>query len=214
MVDNMNYEIPYENIVYFKGVITNIDEIIDLIESLNSIAVSPWETWYAHNDTHEYGSFKSLRRALLDEESDPDIKNKCEYLIRSLADYMSQCATEYSKIYNIDQSDLQYAIYALNHEGTKFGINKYFENRHMGPHVDWNEFNNDIRFTIVVYLNDDYEGGEIYFNNQNVTIKPKAGSIVMFPSKLPYLHESLNITKGRKMLITHHWKGEKHAPNE
>jgi Rps23 Pro-64 3,4-dihydroxylase Tpa1-like proline 4-hydroxylase len=210
----MDYEIPHENIVYFKGVITNIKEIIELIESLGSKAVSPWEVWYAHNDTHEYGSFKSLRRSLLEEESDLDIKSRSAYLIQSLTDYMAQCASKYSEIYGISPVDLEYAVFALNHEQTKFGINKYFENRHMGPHVDWNEFNSDIRFTIVVYLNDDYEGGEIYFNNQDVKIKPQAGSIVMFPSKLPYLHESLNITKGRKMLITHHWKGEKHAPNE
>jgi hypothetical protein len=34
---------------------------------------------------------------------------------------------------------------------------------------------------------------------------------MMYPSGHPYVHESLDITKGNKMLITHHlrWMGDK-----
>ena len=78
----------------------------------------------------------------------------------------------------------------------------------MGPHVDYNEDNNYLEYTIVVYLNDDYEGGELYFNEFDIKLKPKAGSIVMYPSTFPYTHESLEVLKGRKCLITHHWRNK------
>jgi hypothetical protein len=208
----IEYKIPYENVVYFPGIVDNIDDIIEAIETTNSLAISPWEVWYASSDTsgYAYGEVKSMSKQLIKNESDPTIVEKSEYIISTLVDAMSTAAQKYSEIYNIDQALLDYALYALNMDGTKYGINKYYERMYMGPHVDWNEQNSDITYTIVVYLNDDYEGGELFFVDPeiNVKIKPEKGSIVMFPSTLPYLHQSCDIINGRKMLITHHWKND------
>ena len=49
-----------------------------------------------------------------------------------------------------------------------------------------------------MYLNDNYEGGEIEFPNQKVKIKPEAGSILIFPSMNPYIHESKPTSKNEK----------------
>jgi predicted 2-oxoglutarate/Fe(II)-dependent dioxygenase YbiX len=65
-------------------------------------------------------------------------------------------------------------------------------------------------YTVIVYLNDDYDGGELYFKNFDIKIKPKAGSIVIFPSVKPYIHESLPVLTNRKMLITHYWSNMEH----
>lgn len=207
----VNYEIPYENIVYFPGVIDNIQHLIDEIEAVGSVAVTPWETWFAYGqDTDPYGDIKFMQRKLLDAEAEPETKDRAIYILDTLVNSMALCAKEYAQIYSIDQKMLEFAEHALLFPETKYGINKYFEGQYMGPHVDWNEFNSDITYTIVVYLNDDYEGGELYFVDPSIDIKikPKAGSIVMFPSVMPYLHQSCKITKGRKMLITHHWKND------
>ena len=40
----------------------------------------------------------------------------------------------------------------------------------------------------VCYLNDDYEGGETFFPNFNIEVKPKIGKIALFPSNLEYQH--------------------------
>lgn len=206
----INYEVPYGKIVYFPGVLENVDALMEKIEITNSIAVSPWGIWYANSDVnaHAYGELKTFTRSLMHQETDPDLKAACIEIIDTLVDSMSKAAKAYAEIHNIDQDDLDYALSALNQEGTRFGINKYYEKEFMGPHVDWNEFNSEITYTIVVYLNDDYEGGELYFVDPeiDIKIKPVKGSIVMFPSVLPYLHQSCEITAGRKMLITHHWK--------
>ncbi len=208
----MYYEIPYDKIVYFKGVIENVDELIEKIESINSFAISPWNTWWASSEEngHAYGEVKHVSKLLLQQETDESIKEESRVVIQTLIDAMDKCARVYADIYQIDQESLQFAIDALNRDGTKYGINKYYENMYMGPHVDWNEMNSDITYTIVVYLNDDYEEGELYFVDPNIDlkIKPEKGSIVMFPSVLPYLHQSCNIPRGRKMLITHHWKND------
>jgi len=38
------------------------------------------------------------------------------------------------------------------------------------------------KYSAIFYLNDDYEGGEIYFPNLNINYKPVKGSFVWFPN--------------------------------
>lgn len=40
----------------------------------------------------------------------------------------------------------------------------------------------------IIYINDDYEGGELYFPQHNIQIKPKAGMFAAFPGNDNYLH--------------------------
>lgn len=54
----------------------------------------------------------------------------------------------------------------------------------------------------VIYLNDDYEGGEIYFPRlDNKVIKPSYGDIAIFPSNYIYEHASLPIKSGTKYCV-------------
>jgi hypothetical protein len=56
--------------------------------------------------------------------------------------------------------------------------------------------------SIVVYLNDDYEGGDIWFPRMdNLSIKPKAGDIVVFPSTYIYEHASRDMISGTKYAV-------------
>jgi hypothetical protein len=45
----------------------------------------------------------------------------------------------------------------------------------------------------VYYINDDYEGGEINFPDHNLTIKPKANSLIFFPGNENYDHEVFTV---------------------
>lgn len=54
----------------------------------------------------------------------------------------------------------------------------------------------------VIYLNDDYEGGEIWFPRlDNLTIKPSPGDIVVFPSTYIYEHASQDMISGTKYAV-------------
>ena len=50
----------------------------------------------------------------------------------------------------------------------------------------------------IVYLNDDYEGGEVEFVNFGLKIKPQAGMMLLFPSTYPYAHIAHPVTSGTK----------------
>jgi len=54
----------------------------------------------------------------------------------------------------------------------------------------------------VIYLNDDYEGGEIYFPRlDKLEVKPGYGDIAIFPSNYAYEHASLPIKSGTKYCV-------------
>lgn len=203
------YEVVKEKIVYFENVFDDIDLVIETLESLSNQAVTDWERWDTGDPDNSYGEVKFVARRNLHLVEDKEEREKSLWLMDTLADAMAEAATTYSLIFDIDEVSLRYAKGALKHKGNTTGINKYYPDRQMGPHIDWNESNSDVEYTIVIYLNDNYDGGELRFVEPeiDVKIKPKAGSIVIFPSFMPYKHESMYVSNGRKMLITHHWKG-------
>jgi len=53
----------------------------------------------------------------------------------------------------------------------------------------------------ILYLNDDYTGGELEFVNFDLKIKPKAGSMYIFPSNYPYAHIAHPVQTGTKYAI-------------
>lgn len=55
------------------------------------------------------------------------------------------------------------------------------------------------------YLNDDYEGGELYFPNQGIQFKPKAGSAHFFPGDMNYIHGVTEITSGVRYTVPFFW---------
>lgn len=54
------------------------------------------------------------------------------------------------------------------------------------------------QMSLVYYINDNYEGGELEFPHLNVTIKPLAGELIIFPSNYLFLHEAKKVTAGVK----------------
>ncbi|NDB61871.1 2OG-Fe(II) oxygenase [bacterium] len=54
----------------------------------------------------------------------------------------------------------------------------------------------------VIYINDDYEGGEIQFPRlDGYTLTPKVGDIAIFPSNYIYEHASLPMKSGTKYCV-------------
>lgn len=53
-----------------------------------------------------------------------------------------------------------------------------------------------IRYATIIYLNDDYIDGELFFKNTGLSIKPKPGSLVIFPGNDEYEHGVKHVGKG------------------
>lgn len=53
----------------------------------------------------------------------------------------------------------------------------------------------------ILYLNDAYEGGELFFPELDLEIKPRAGEVVLFPSNFCFVHLSKPVIKGVKHAV-------------
>lgn len=73
---------------------------------------------------------------------------------------------------------------------------KYSAGNNMPPHSDHGVTSRVI--SCILYLNDNYSGGELYFPYLDVLFKPTAGSVVFFPSNFIYTHEVKKINSGTR----------------
>jgi len=56
-------------------------------------------------------------------------------------------------------------------------------------------------FATVMYLNEDYAGGEIHFPNLGIEMKPAPRSLIVFPGTLFFLHGVRPVTRGMRHTI-------------
>lgn len=89
----------------------------------------------------------------------------------------------------------------------------YHPGGHYKPHIDGESLFNDGSgvltwkrnvdrdISMVIYLNDDYEGGEIVFPQQAISIKPRKGMLLAFPSHHQFLHGVNPVRNGVRYAI-------------
>lgn len=81
-------------------------------------------------------------------------------------------------------------------------IYRYEPGQHFGLHQDQSYFGNDgtkSLLTFMVYLNEDFEGGETEFPEQEQTIVPRTGSALLFQHML--LHAGKRVISGSKYVL-------------
>lgn len=183
-----------EKIFYYESVIPNLSELVYLIEStddsLNKDSlVSSWHPWIASGDSYVFGQRKT---------TDPSVYDLAAKSVKEVYDTLNNTLSAYGKDY-ADTLGIEL--------GTQMpiSISKYFTGTSMGPHTDSSPEPTTENVSAVIYLNDNYSGGEISFPLQEIKIKPSAGSIVIFPSVPPFYHESLEIKNGMKYMSPAFW---------
>jgi Rps23 Pro-64 3,4-dihydroxylase Tpa1-like proline 4-hydroxylase len=84
---------------------------------------------------------------------------------------------------------------------------------HYQPHIDgYGEWTNpdgtriwrksvDRDLSMILYLNNDFEGGDFIFPTLNIRVRPKPGMLITFPSTPEYLHGVEPVTKGERFAI-------------
>jgi hypothetical protein len=74
-------------------------------------------------------------------------------------------------------------------------IQRQYEGIKLNYHVD-SESNPAVAYAAVMYINDDFAGGELHFPKLDVKFKPKAKDLIVFPSADEYLHGVLPVEAG------------------
>ncbi len=198
-----NYEIG-KSINVYRGLFENINEIYDFIkdsELKNNSIFGSWEDWYVFG--------KILRTSELEKAVGSNERSKKE--IEIYEELLK--AVNVTLKHHIDKYGYQNVVDQYEWQVSGPSVCKY-EPTDKGPHEDPNhaltyhtDYQNEFTgqpglksgFTITIYFNEDFNGGEIdfYTGEEVVRYKPRAGDIIIFPSGSPdidpsnlYLHAS------------------------
>jgi hypothetical protein len=96
---------------------------------------------------------------------------------------------------------------AYNHENiekkhaTALDVARWDKGSKLTLHVDDLGFMTNNHIATLIYLNDDYEGGELSFATHDVEIKPSVGDLIIFPGNMHYAHEVKEVLSGVRYTI-------------
>jgi hypothetical protein len=207
----MDREILEEKVYYYTNVIEDPAKLVEAIDKDNE---DPWGEWMACSGQHYvYGTDKTIYAPETDDE-------KTNYIYNTIRDAFDVVAKDYAAAQGITDEPKLFPMYP---------IKRYEPGTFMGAHFDQQEGDERLKVSFVMYLNDDYEGGEISFTisspdgilqqagptpdfaeaertgNYTFAVKPKAGSIIVFPPSPPYHHTAHLVKSGMKYMVPNHW---------
>ena len=130
--------------------------------------------------------FKYKREDL--HEQMPNYQNLFD-IHKMVEDRLDFCLSHYQSLWHLNMG------YKEAFNFVKYEPGKYFK-----IHGDHGPFYT-CTVSAVVYLNDDYEGGEIDFIRQELKVKPSIGDIILFPSNYVYEHASCEVFSGTKYSV-------------
>jgi hypothetical protein len=182
-------------IICYKGVIKKEFDVINRLES-NLLPVGTENSNYSWLPAYvgyqermpEYRECVDFKFKKTDIEQDKsETSLSLQKIWQDCYDKQAPAVQDYCKKHNIHK--LQY--------WEAFNFIKYVPGHHFMEHHD-HGFSYNCTVSLVGYLNDDYEGGELYFRLQNLNIKPKAGDLYIFPSTYMYPHQAKVVKSGTK----------------
>lgn len=198
-----DYEILDLGLVLYKNVIDRPEKIIDMVNSIDKRLMNnshsgsftqaePWKDWSDNNVTFCQQKFFPKPEDISDQDF---YYNDQKSISESLYSALDRSSDHYTNVL--------YPFAGQNIKNREYTIHllKYGPGGFLPAHQDHGVSSRVL--SSVMYLNDDYEGGEIEFVNSNIKIKPPAGSVIFFPSNYLYVHEVHPIVSGFRYSLPH-----------
>jgi len=215
-----------DNVLYIEDAIPNVDEFLIALEKQDAQGdlggiIPQWSKWATEDD--EWIPVKTDREAakqallfgktritkLVDWDITINEDNSHWPKIQVDPDYSDNHKAAYDILKLIDepyQKALDVWAETFNRPkpssiSKNYCIRKYKTGADMVAHIDRNLTNPEatMDWTALIYLNDNYEGGELVFPDYDIKLKTKAGSIIFFPTDV--MHSVEKITEGNKTYI-------------
>jgi hypothetical protein len=184
---------------YIAPSIKMIDGAIDFSEKLIEIAKSvPDDRWLksALSGDSEYNSSIRVSNEL---NIDHGLGSPTEFYLVAKAIHLA--ARDYAMENGVEVSHME-GINLL-----EYLPNEGFFDRHSDAGPDFPR-----AMSTILYLNDVEEGGETWFDKFGISVQPKSGRMILFPSNYAYSHQAMPPISGNKyVLVT--WFGMKLSSN-
>lgn len=181
----------YKNAIDIK----NCNNYINILEStLNGQTEYRWSEAQVTNSTKPIKLARDCSDFKYKPESLGD-RNENNYQLldmhKEIYDILKSCIDDYAMYWGISINYYE-AFNFVKYEGSGQQFRIHADH---GP-------NYACTVSAVIYLNDNYEGGELYFPRlDKLTYKPNVGDIAVFPSNYIYEHASLDMIEGTKYCV-------------
>jgi hypothetical protein len=221
---NMKKNMLHEKVYYYEDAIENFDKVMETISELTKInnleSGKLWDKWTASDDKNFiYGETQTFDINQIKNMDEP-YRSKMEYVYDKIMKALYDVSKDYANSVGDTDEPRLFPV---------FNIKKYNTGASMGAHYDQLDGDKTLRYSLVMYLNDVPEGGEISFklseykdhhqlvspdldysiavkNNEiDFGVKPSAGSVIIFPSSAPYYHIAHTVKSGVKYMVPSHW---------
>jgi hypothetical protein len=198
----------HENVYYYTNVIPNAKEILEIVEKLESDsasypAISEWKT-----------DFSERKRKDLFPHGIEQVKGENKELVDKVINTMLKAFNNVAESFYKDRG-----LEGTPNVSPMLDLCKYEKGGRIGVHFDAQDGDKSLVYTMVLYFNNDQDGGEISFAimdspnkskpndsledpNIDFWVKPEPGSVIIFPSTYPYLHQSHKVRSGNKYMST------------
>jgi hypothetical protein len=172
-----------KNIVLIKEIIT-AEESRFLIDIAANATQEEWAGY--QNDIQSKGieinaAYGNWKTQMLNLEFAPNLLAKAKPLLDEIR---KRCNDEIKNTY-----DKEYVVDNL------YSIYKFEQGDMMHEHHD-SGLDPAIKNGVVVYLNDDFDGGEIYYPKVKIEVKPVAKALLLHPANMIYRHGVKPVTSG------------------
>jgi hypothetical protein len=201
----LTHEILDLGMVYYKNIIKDPVQLIKDIEDLDKqytlnpflqskTAVKPWVPWINESaGTNEIFCWQKFVPQVKDISPDDLFKEEQKNISSQLFGALDETLKHYStQLYPFAEKNIK------SREKTMHLL-RYDQSGYLPAHQDQGVSTRVL--SVLLYLNDDYEGGEITFRHSNITMKPEPGSVLFFPSNFLYVHEVAPVTKGPRYAL-------------
>lgn len=103
-------------------------------------------------------------------------------------------------------------VYGKDVTPTSIHAQKWEVGSSANPHSDNSDFDgnptegfDNLKYVGILYLNDDYEGGDLFFPEHEISIHPNAGSMYLFSGGVENIHGVTEITSGVRYSVVSFW---------
>jgi predicted 2-oxoglutarate/Fe(II)-dependent dioxygenase YbiX len=192
MIEDVVVKNPALGVYIYKNTLSKEMNLVSRLEKVIEENQDEWFKW-SEAKVGDYQTMKDYRDCVdfkvrkSDLEINPKIKNSdLKTIYNEIDERLQECLKNYSAKFNIN---MQYQ------EAVNFV--RYGKGQHFAAHSD-HGFSYVCTVSSVMYLNDDYVGGGLYFPHLNYTYQPQEGDIVFFPSTFLFMHAALPVEEGVK----------------
>ncbi len=219
-MSDVHYEVLYPKIHLYKNLIPNPEKLVEILKESESKPGSSkiFFDWVPWSRFGTYLNQTPIPEVILTEipESERDEKFYYEYnYAKIIWNAFNTATNHFLNEHGVTKGD-NWVIMGPSYSRYFYDNNPRSHKDVMTHHTDFVRIEADMpgnkfAITCTMYLNDDYEGGDIDFiiKNNHITYKPKAGDVLVFPSGHPdilsdghmYLHGVKRVKKADKYLI-------------